>query len=127
MALRDVFRTLIWDAHSGFVRMFEVCYVFVDLFSLMSSGTLWLMYGACRRSVLSRFLGGILAQIWPREFRKEPVLPEVIPKRPPLSGSHTRSEHLQSSKVVSSEAGCGVHMKWPRETGRVVLLSPMPQ
>ena len=88
--------------------------------------TVCVTFGARRRSVPSRLLGGALAT-WAakagQEFRDAPAPSGFTPPRSPrsvpdnLTGPH--HEHIQTSKLVSSVAGCAMHMKWLDGIGRV--------
>ena len=87
--------------------------------------TVCVAFGAPRVSVPSRLLGGALAT-WAakagQEFRDGLAPSGFTPPRSPGSapsnpvGPH--HEHFQRSQVVSSVAGCAMHMKWPDGIGR---------
>ena len=76
-------------------------------------------------SVPSGVLGATLAASAARsrsEIRHEPDLPGFEPPRPARSTpdmlNEARSQHIPTTKVVSSVAGCAMHMKWPDGIGR---------
>ena len=125
VAVRSVWRVPFRNQFARFVSMFNLCYVFHHFWRACppdhSVRSVWRPSSVHVIPLLGlpvRRLGG---QGGPQIMERPRLLGILAAKvaterlKPPTGPPH---EHLQSSKLVSSVAGCAMHMEWPDGIGR---------